>query len=114
MHELSIAISMVDQILEESRQRGGLAIQVVHLTLGQLSGVDKDALHFCYTSACDGTLLAGSRLVIDVVPVVVFCSACQSEGTPASVQQLACPRCSSAATVVRGFELEVAALEVAA
>ena len=36
MHELSIAISMIDQILEESDNRGGLEVEAVHLKLGSL------------------------------------------------------------------------------
>ena len=46
MHELSIAISMIDQITEESERRGGLDVEAVHLKLGIFSGVDKDSLHF--------------------------------------------------------------------
>jgi hypothetical protein len=34
MHELSIAISMIDQITEESESRGGLDVEAVHLKLG--------------------------------------------------------------------------------
>jgi hydrogenase nickel incorporation protein HypA/HybF len=48
MHELSIAISMIDQITEESETRGGLQVEAVHLKLGVFSGVDKDALSVAY------------------------------------------------------------------
>jgi hydrogenase nickel incorporation protein HypA/HybF len=114
MHELSIAISMIDQVSEESVARGGLAIAAVHLLLGRLSGVDKAALMFCYEAACEGTLLEGSRLVIEEVPIVVYCAACGVESRLESMQQLACPRCNFAAKVVRGHELEIATLELAA
>jgi hydrogenase nickel incorporation protein HypA/HybF len=114
MHELSIAISMIEQISEESTVHGGTAIVAVHLLLGRLSGVDKAALMFCYEAACEGTLLEGSHLVIEEVPVVVYCAACCAESEPQSIQQLACPRCNFAAKVVRGYELEIEALEVLA
>jgi hydrogenase nickel incorporation protein HypA/HybF len=113
MHELSIAISMIDQILEESATRGGLAITAVHLSLGRLAGVDKAALIFCYKSACEGTQLEDSSLLIEEVPIVVYCPQCRAESPPESMQRLACPRCNSAAKVIRGYELEVATLEVA-
>jgi hydrogenase nickel incorporation protein HypA/HybF len=113
MHELSIAISMIDQVIEESANRGGLTITAVHLSLGRLSGVDKGALMFCYKSACEGTLLEDSRLVIEEVPIAIYCPSCRAESPPISMQLLACPRCNSAARVVRGHELEVATLEVA-
>ena len=64
MHELSIAVSMIDQIIQESESRGGLDVEVVHLKLGIFSGVDKDALLFAYELACEGTPLQGSRLSV--------------------------------------------------
>ncbi len=115
MHELSIAVSMVDQILEEAESRGVLKVEAVHLRLGGLAGVDKDALLFSYEIACEGTVLAGSRLVIEEVPLLMYCDTCQAERTPPSVYELACPICHTPAqTVLSGRELEVAAFEVAA
>jgi hydrogenase nickel incorporation protein HypA/HybF len=115
MHELSIAVSMVERILEESESRGGLQVEAVHLKLGVLSGVDRDALAFSYEIACEGTILAGSRLVIDTVPLLIYCDQCQSERTPESIQQIYCPHCHAPSeTILRGRELEVASLEVAA
>ena len=82
MHELSIAISMIDQITEESESRGGLDVEAVHLKLGVFSGVDKDALLFAYELACEGSVLEGSRLVIETIPLVIYCAACQKDRPP--------------------------------
>jgi hydrogenase nickel incorporation protein HypA/HybF len=115
MHELSIAISMIDQIAEESENRGGLQIEAVHMKLGIFSGVDKDALLFAFELACEGSLLEGSRLVIESIPLVIYCAACQKDRTPPSVYQLSCPDCGSPGQrIVTGREIEVASLEVAA
>jgi hydrogenase nickel incorporation protein HypA/HybF len=115
MHELSIVISMIDQIMEESDNRGGLNIEAVHLRLGLFSGVDKGALLFSYELACEGSPLAGSRLVIETVPLVIYCEACRKDRTPPSVYQLSCPECGTPAQkIVTGREIEVAGLEVAA
>jgi hydrogenase nickel incorporation protein HypA/HybF len=115
MHELSIAVSMIDQIVEESQSRGGLDVQVVHLKLGALSGVDKDALLFAYELACEGTPLQGSRLSIQTIPLVIHCPACQQERTPPSVYQLCCPECQTVVQeIVSGREIEIVSLEVAA
>lgn len=114
MHEISIAIGIVDCVTEESESRGGLAIKAVHLSLGMLAGVDKQALQFCYQSACEGTCLEGSELVIETITVLVYCPVCATERQPASMQQLACPQCKSPTKIIRGYELEVAALELAA
>jgi hydrogenase nickel incorporation protein HypA/HybF len=114
VHEISIAISIVDCVTEEFKRRGGLAIKAVHLSLGMLAGVDQQALQFCYKAACEGTHLEGSELVINTVTVVVYCPLCATERPPASIQQLACPQCASPTKIISGYELEVAALEFAA
>jgi hydrogenase nickel incorporation protein HypA/HybF len=115
MHELSIAISMIDQIIEESESRGGLTVEAVHLKLGTFSGVDKDALLFAYELSCEGTALEGSRLVIETVPLVIHCAVCGQDRSPPSVYQLCCPVCQTPAhEIVSGREIEVASLEVAA
>jgi hydrogenase nickel incorporation protein HypA/HybF len=115
MHELSIAISMIDQITEESESRGGLDVEAVHLKLGAFSGVDKEALLFAYELACEGSLLEGSRLVIEIIPLVIYCATCQKDRVPPSLYQLCCPKCGSPGQkIVSCREIEVASLEIAA
>ena len=65
MHELSIALSMIDMASEEAARLGGGRVTALHLKLGHLSGVVKEALTFSYEIACQGTSLEGSQLVIE-------------------------------------------------
>ena len=98
---------------EEAARRGGVHVSAIHLRLGPLSGVVREALLFSYEVACEGTPLAGSRLVIDDVPVVVFCPDCSVEQTLASIQRFFCPACGAPTPqVLSGKELEVFALEL--
>ncbi|MBA3240249.1 MAG: hydrogenase maturation nickel metallochaperone HypA [Acidobacteria bacterium] len=113
MHELSIAMSMIEMAAEEAARRGGVQVCAIHLKLGLLSGVVKDALLFSYEVACADTPLEGSRLIIEEVPVVVYCQSCRAETTLASTRQLCCSICHvPTSQVVRGKELEVLALEI--
>jgi len=113
MHELSIALSMIEMAAEEAARRGAAQVNAVHLRLGPLSGVVKEALLFSYEVACEGTTLAGSRLVIDDVPVVVYCPTCRAERPPVSIQHFCCSVCATPTPeIVRGRELEVFALEI--
>lgn len=113
MHELSIAMSMIEMASEESARRGGAQVSAIHLRLGPLSGVVREALLFSYEVACEGTLLEGSQLVIEEVPAVVYCPVCLGERTLASVQRFCCPDCGTPTSqVVSGKELEVTALEI--
>lgn len=112
MHELSIAMSIVE-LAEEEAARQGVQIEAVHLKLGVLSGVVKDALLSCYELACENTAVQGSRLIVEDVPVVIFCPSCQAPRPLSSVHLFCCPDCGTPAReVVQGKELEVVALEI--
>ena len=113
MHELSIAMSIVEMAEEEAAQRGGVQVNAVHLKLGRLAGVVKDALLSCYEMACEGTGVQGSRLLIEEVPIVVYCPACLAPRTLDSMQWFVCPECRSPVSeVLQGRELQVVALEI--
>jgi hydrogenase nickel incorporation protein HypA/HybF len=113
MHELSIAMSIVDLAQEEADRRGGVQIKAVHLRLGLLSGVVKDALLSSYEMACADTCLEGSHLVVVEVPVIVFCQKCNAQRPVHSTQMFCCSDCGTpTAEVVQGKELMVVGLEV--
>jgi hydrogenase nickel incorporation protein HypA/HybF len=113
MHELSIAMSIVEMAEEEADQRGGARVNAVYLKLGALAGVVKDALLLSYELACEGTGLQGSRLVIEEIPIVVYCPKCLAPRTLDSIQWFACPECRSPVSeVIHGRELQVVALEI--
>ena len=115
MHELSIALSMIEGVLEEAHKQGDVHVEVVHLKLGPFSGVDKDALEFSYGIACEGTPLEGSHLAVEQVPILIYCPTCDAERVLPSLQQLYCPSCRTPAGDIRGGrELEITALEVSA
>ncbi len=113
MHELSIALSIIEGVEEEIARRPDAHVSVVHLKLGPLSGVVKDALLFSYGLACEGTPLEGSRLDIEEIPVVLYCATCGQERPAISMQRLRCAVCDTpSADIRRGSELEVFALEL--
>jgi hydrogenase nickel incorporation protein HypA/HybF len=113
MHELSIAMSIVEMAQEEAERRGSVPVEAVHLRLGQLSGVVKEALLASYEMACEETLLAGSKLLIEEIPVEVMCPECNAPRWIQSIQWFCCPECGAPTpTVLHGKELEVVALEL--
>jgi hydrogenase nickel incorporation protein HypA/HybF len=112
MHELSIAMSIVDMAQEEAERRNA-TIDAVHLELGLLSGVVADALLFSYEIACAGTRLEGSRLIIKEVPIEVFCPSCSAPKILNSMQWFCCPDCGTpTGEVLHGKELNIVALEI--
>jgi hydrogenase nickel incorporation protein HypA/HybF len=112
MHELSIAASIVDLAEEEAANRG-VRVLAVHLELGPLAGVVREALLGSFEIAAAGTVLERARLVIRETSIVVFCPICQMRRTPVSMQWMHCPECGTPTPeVLAGAELQVTGLEV--
>ena len=91
-------------------QLGGHA---VHVRLGPLAGVVKEALLAAYDLAREGSPLAEAELVIEEVPIAGHCPACNATRTVESVQSLCCIACGTPMPQLdSGRELEVRALEI--
>lgn len=105
-------MSLVDLAQEEAGRQGG-RVCALHLKVGALAGVVPAALLASYEMACFRTVLEGSRLVIEEVPVVVFCPSCRVQRTLEGVQSFCCPECGTPTPQVdHGRELELVALEI--
>jgi hydrogenase nickel incorporation protein HypA/HybF len=114
MHELSIALSILDVAEEEAERHGNVPVEAIHIKLGPLSGVVKEALLSAYQLASERTPFESARLIVEEVPIVVYCAKCQAERPVHSVQWFCCAECDTPASDVRhGRELLVAALELA-
>jgi hydrogenase nickel incorporation protein HypA/HybF len=112
MHELSIATSIVE-IAQEEGERLGSRVRAVHLKLGPLAGVVKDALMFSYEVACQDTPLEGSTLVIEDMPLVAFCPQCEVQRIIGSPQALKCSECGTPTPdILGGRELQLCGLEI--
>ncbi len=112
MHELSIAMNIVELVEEEAARRS-VHVSAVHVRVGPLSGVVTSALIPAFEMATAGSSLEGARLVVEEVPVIVFCPVCNQRRPTESPQYLCCPECGTPVPeVVQGTELEVTALEV--
>ncbi len=112
MHELSIALAVLDVAAAEACRHRGRVV-AVHLRLGPLSGVVKEALVSAYDLAREGTPLSAAELVVEEAPLVAWCPACAANRTPPSVLPMCCPVCGTPMPeVVAGRELEVVALEI--
>ncbi len=112
MHELGIANSVVEAVRAAALQRPAARVRKVGLRVGELSGVDRDSLAFCFESLVQETDLAGVPLDIEYCRRRHRCRGC-GEAFVVIDYQTACPRCGSADTeCIGGEELELAYLEL--
>ena len=112
MHELSIALSILDVAAEEASRRNARPV-AIHVKIGDLAGVIPEALTSAFEIARAGTELSHCRLVVEPVPVIIYCDHCGSEKPAESIQSLRCRDCGTPAErILAGRELELAALEI--
>ena len=112
MHELGIANSVVEAVRNEALRRPGARVRKVGMRLGELAGVDRDALTFCFDSLVHDTELAGVVLEIEPRPRRHRCRVC-AESFFVMDYQTACPRCRCRDTeCISGEELELSYLEL--
>ena len=109
MHELAIADSIVRIACAHAR---GRRVAAVELRVGHLRQVVPSALEFSFALVAEGTELEGAELRMEVVPAGGRCRACGFDG-PLSAFPMRCQACGGFdVEVLRGEELEVAALEI--
>ncbi|MFJ6215411.1 hydrogenase maturation nickel metallochaperone HypA [Streptomyces sp. NPDC092296] len=114
MHELSIAVAVVEAVEELAREHGADRAEEVRLRIGSLAGVEPEALRFSFTVAQEGTVLHGARLVVEEVPARARCTRCDSGFPVGSPPSLYCPHCDGAAVeVLAGRELELTGVRFA-
>ena len=66
MHELSIALSLIDAVCEQMPQLGSdVAVRTIHVRIGPQSGVAAEALTFAFEVAAAESPLAGATLAIE-------------------------------------------------
>lgn len=111
MHELSIALSMIEQIEDVAAKHSG-SVRAAQVKIGVLSGVDCEALRFAWEIARAGTPLAETALKIESVPLLVRCPVC-GETHAAEIQSIVCPRCvTPEQQILAGRELQLTSLEM--
>src|ERR1035441_1073111 len=113
MHELSIVTSIVESVTESLNSYPGARVLEVRLRVGALASVIPESLEFCYGIASEGTPLEGSRLVVNLLPVVMHCAPCGQDVELEGVQSFRCPHCGEPCSDMRqGRELEIDSIEI--
>ncbi|MEZ5308802.1 MAG: hydrogenase maturation nickel metallochaperone HypA [Pyrinomonadaceae bacterium] len=112
MHEISIAQSICEVAEQAVFANGGGRVISVFLKIGELSGVDSEALDFVWDAAISETSLEGSRLEIEKVPASFSCGACGAELFGRVLNTPVCEKCGSLLRISGGREMEVSGLEI--
>lgn len=112
MHELSVCLSLLQQLEKIASDRKAVAVEKIFLEVGPLSGIEPALLKNAYPLAAAGTLAADAELIIETSDVVVSCTQCGAE-SPAKANRLLCSTCGDFRTqVVSGDEMILQRMEM--
>ena len=112
MHEMSLAESVLQIVQDAARGQGFSRVKTVRLEIGQLAGVEPEAMRFCFDVVTRETLADQARLEIVATPGEGWCMMC-GRAVPLAARFDACPECGShQVEATGGLEMRVSELEV--
>jgi hydrogenase nickel incorporation protein HypA/HybF len=112
VHELSIAQAILERVTEAAMRNGGARPTRVGVRVGEISGLDCDALAFGFECLVKGSDREPLTLEIEYCPRRQRCSHCAHEFAAPNSETI-CPRCGAFDTVcVGGQELDLVFIEV--
>jgi hydrogenase nickel incorporation protein HypA/HybF len=112
MHELSIISSIAEIAADEVRKAGALQVELIVLEIGELAGIDWEALDFAWRSGTQDTVLSKAECQVLRIPGQAACNTC---GATFHMQALydSCPHCGDFdCAVTGGKELKIKSLTV--
>jgi hydrogenase nickel incorporation protein HypA/HybF len=113
MHEVSIALSLLERVIEECQGKGYSRVNSIRVDIGRASGIMPDALSFSFNAIKTDTIAADAELIINEVPLRAQCMDCQSEFASEETYIFMCPACGSITfSVISGRELDITEIEV--
>ena len=112
MHEMAIANSILEAVRAEALHFPGQHVSKVGVRIGELAGVDPDALQFCFEALVLDTDFAPLTLEVEYRARREQCNACGNMFA-ATLENFVCPQCGAAdSRFAAGDELQLAYLEV--
>ncbi len=110
---MALAEGVLQLIEDAAREQDFARVSAVWLEIGQLSGVEVEAMKFCFDAVTRDSIAAGAALEIIAVPGTGWCMAC-ARTVPMAEVFGACPQCGGyQMQVTGGTEMRVKELEVA-
>lgn len=112
MHELGIANSVLEAVRAEAERHPGAFPVKVAVRVGELAGVDPDALAFSFEALTSKTEWARVVLEVETCPRTHRCPDCGNTFRVVDYD-FACPGCGALRTAcISGDELELAYVEL--
>lgn len=107
MHEMAIAQSVFDIAFGEANKHAAAKIRKIKLSVGEFSGVVKDALVFAFEVLKRDTPAADAEIEIEVVKLRAVCEKCGETECKLNDLKFTCSKCGRQLTITAGREIKV-------
>ncbi|MGI9531482.1 hydrogenase maturation nickel metallochaperone HypA [Lutimonas sp.] len=112
MHELSIVMGILKIAETETKKAGAKSVDLIELEIGNLAGIELDALDFVWSGVVKDTVLENATKKIDHIQGKAQCMECDCI-FPLDHVYDPCPDCQNYLKgILQGKELRIKALEV--
>ncbi len=96
MHEVSIALGMVDELTRIARENNAEKITLVKLKIGKLSGIVVDSLKFAFDAIkLEHPIMTTAEIIINEIPLIYKCNDCNTEFEADDLYFPECTGCKS-------------------
>jgi hydrogenase nickel incorporation protein HypA/HybF len=121
MHEFSFATSIVESVLDLANKQGASKVLEVHMRIGKLRALSTEQLSFSYGILAKGTILEGSKLLVEESAGSLRCTRCEYHERFDPVDNLSfhfgmppltCPRCRSCLSIEGGDECVITSVRM--
>ncbi|MEW5705315.1 MAG: hydrogenase maturation nickel metallochaperone HypA [Actinomycetota bacterium] len=113
MHELGLTQSILDIAIEHANRNKASKILKINVRAGRMIALVDESMQFFFKYLTGGTIAEGADLVIEHIPIRIYCLACGVNSEVSEFEIYSCPKCGgSEVEIVSGREFFVDSIEV--
>jgi hydrogenase nickel incorporation protein HypA/HybF len=112
MHEMAIAQSVFDIAFCEAQKHADARIRKIKLSIGEFSGVVKDALDFAFDVLKAGTPAETAEIEIEIVRLKATCDRCGEVECRLNDLKFTCTDCGRQLKITAGREMKVDYIDI--
>ena len=120
MHELSMANSMVEAILDTAKKNNAIKITEAILEVGELTMLNPEQLRFMMDILREDTIFEDAEIIINMIPIEVECEDCgfhgiskTDEGMDHLMAVATCPECDNTHVhILKGQEYNIKTIKI--
>nr|WP_295164010.1 hydrogenase maturation nickel metallochaperone HypA [uncultured Methanosphaera sp.] len=121
MHELAMASSIVDTILDTAKKNNAIEITEAVIEVGELTMLNPEQLRFMMEILSEDNMLKDAEVIINMIPIEIECENCGYEGNVEADEEevdhymaaTECPECGNTrVNVIKGRECSVKTIKI--